>query len=240
MKKRKERRIILFGKSEEHKQAWLKDLQYCLWGANGKKGPDPSKSGAYHGMNPPRTHKVLLLKLMPLPLDVSYDSDDEPEPPQYRKQPPPKEEEDDASYGSSSGDEKEDPKGAGAGGDPLIIFDPFGEEAQRHQQGAGSTDPFGLGGYNPNLHQGVDARGQAIPKGKIHHNIRITKFNPLFSPCRCHASASSRWCRWYWLPDRSVVRGLWLPTRLWSWLQPSASWYYHCSLWRGCLLYRWR
>jgi len=110
---------------------------------------------------------------MPLPLDVSYDSDDEPEPPQYRKQPPPKEE-DDASYGSSSGDEKEDPKG-GAGGDPLIIFDPFGEDAQRHQQGAGSTDPFGLGGYNPNLHQGVDARGQAIPKGKTLHNIRLTK-----------------------------------------------------------------
>jgi hypothetical protein len=65
VKKRKERRIILFGKSEEHKQAWLKDLQYCLWGANGKKGPDPSKSGATHGMNPPRTTKYLFSSSCP-------------------------------------------------------------------------------------------------------------------------------------------------------------------------------
>lgn len=102
--------------------------------------------------------------------DVSYDSDDEPEPtPSQRKShaPPPKEEDhDDESYGSSSGDEK-DSKDAPQGGDPLIIFDPFGEK-QGGGGGASSNDPFGVGGFNPNLHQGVDARGQAIPKGLYH------------------------------------------------------------------------
>jgi len=152
VKKRKERRIILFGKSEEHKQAWLKDLQYCLWGANGRKGPDPSKGGA-------------------APHDVSYDSDDEPEPtPSHRKptQPSPKEEPEDYDSGSSS-DEKEDAshKGVSGGGDPLIVFDPFGDDASKggHSSAGTSTDPFGIGGFNPSLHQGVDARGQAIPKG---------------------------------------------------------------------------
>lgn len=160
LKKRKERRIILFGKTEEHKQAWIRDLQRCLWEANGRKGPDPSKG--------------------PIK-DTTYDEEEyqeessssEEEPPQRRPRKPagPKKKEieeiedlSDDDDSSSSDDEGHARGGAGGKmGDPLIVFDPFGSDAgsDASARGAASATP----GMDPSMYKGVDARGQAIPKG---------------------------------------------------------------------------
>jgi len=154
IKKRKERRIILFGKSEEHKQAWLRDLQRCVWECHGKKGSDPSKG----------------------PLgDLNYDSDEEPSGGGRPKKAPEEEYDDEESYGSDSGEEPDEKGGRDddhrvgkSGNDPdLVFFDPFGNESGKPTGGAGGTsgsDPFGLG-FDPTVHQGVDPHGQAVPKG---------------------------------------------------------------------------
>lgn len=36
------RPIIMYGKNQQHKELWVRDLKHVLWAANGKKGPDPS------------------------------------------------------------------------------------------------------------------------------------------------------------------------------------------------------
>ncbi len=38
------RPIIMYGKNLQHKALWVKDLKHVLWAAQGKKGPDPSRS----------------------------------------------------------------------------------------------------------------------------------------------------------------------------------------------------
>lgn len=47
--RRKEHLITLFGDTEEHKQALIKDFLHCLWTANGMEGQDPSLTLATKG-----------------------------------------------------------------------------------------------------------------------------------------------------------------------------------------------
>eukprot|EP01087_Luapelamoeba_hula_P024163 TRINITY_DN90_c0_g1_i2.p1 TRINITY_DN90_c0_g1~~TRINITY_DN90_c0_g1_i2.p1 ORF type:complete len:707 (+),score=152.02 TRINITY_DN90_c0_g1_i2:367-2487(+) len=153
LKKRKERRIILFGKTEEHKQAWIRDLQRCLWEANGRKGPDPSK-----GPIKDTTYD-----------EEEYQEEESDSPPPQRKpraakpagQPRKKEIEEVEDLSGSDSDSSDDETQARAGskpmGDPLIVFDPFGADDHSPQgtQSGGADSQY----------KGFDARGQAIPRG---------------------------------------------------------------------------
>lgn len=42
--KGRSRPIIMYGKNQQHKELWVRDLKHVLWTANGRKGPDPSLS----------------------------------------------------------------------------------------------------------------------------------------------------------------------------------------------------